>query len=143
MSTSSLSFKTTPFQETVVPKKESLRIKRQRDGGMHIHADLALFRFIDKDTKQFVCYMPSIELSGYGDSFEKAMQMIKDSIDAYFTFLAKMGNDERDKELASTGWKKVPFHNKEFSKAFIDLNGELQNLNAEENSVQQMILNVA
>jgi hypothetical protein len=37
-------------------------------------------KYIDKDTRQYVIYIPSLEISGYGATEAKAMEMVEFSL---------------------------------------------------------------
>lgn len=117
------------------PIDEVIRITKEQ-----VKATLAAYKFIDKDTKQIVITIPSIEVSGYGETYEKAEEMAQFSIADYFAFLLSLGRDEIKTELAQCGWKQRLFHNKEFSKVSVDANGDLQNFNAEEGSIEKLSL---
>lgn len=117
-------------------EQDGLTINRRRK---KIQAKLSAFQFIDKDTSQYVIVVPSLEISGYGETLEKAEEMLKFSLDQFAIYILAMDSDGISKEFSSLGWKRNPFRNKEFSKAFIDGNGELQNFNAE-GEIKQMTL---
>lgn len=98
--------------------------------------------FIDKDTKQYVSYMPALDISGYGETQQKAEEMITFSLTQFFDYLFNLTKSEVDSEMRKYGWKKSIF-NKQFSKSFIDINGVLQNFNVEENSINPITLTAA
>jgi len=106
-------------------------------------AGICVYNFIDKDTKQFVAYSPALDISGYGETEAKAEEMMKFAIQDYLVYLTNLSSKERDKELASLGWKKDRFKNKDFSRAYVDINGDLKNFNAEEGSVKKQKLQFA
>lgn len=105
-----------------------------------IKGSFAGISFIDKDTKQYVSYIPALEISGYGDNREKAEEMIKFSMHELFFHLIHLSKGELDAEMRILGWKKNIFFNKQFSNAYIDMEGALQNFNVEENSVKRIKL---
>ena len=107
-----------------------------------ITATMNAFKFIDKDTKQHVIYLPSFELSGYGDTFEKAQEMLKFSVDNLFDFLINLSASEMQIELSRLGWKKSVF-NKDYSWVNADIHGELRSLNAVDDKVEQITLTAA
>ena len=59
-----------------------------------------------------------------------------------FDFLLSMKQDGLDAYLRQLRWEKGMF-NKDFSRAIIDSNGELQNFNAEENTIKRITLTAA
>ena len=125
------------YKETSKPlRSEHLHVDISRGT---VSSSMTIFKFIDKDTKQHVFYLPALELSGYGDTVEKAKETLLFSMDNLFKHLVTLSVSEVHLELAKYGWKKTWFK-KEFSKAYVDLNGELQNLNAENNKVERATL---
>jgi hypothetical protein len=113
--------KSTPKENTLHINKNSHRIK----------AVLNTIKYRDKDTRQIVIYLPALEISGYGATEKKALEMVKFSMDEYFTFLVKSSVKEMEKELTKYGWQHTKkYSNKEYSKAYIDEDGKLQNFNA-------------
>lgn len=125
-----------------LPKSQSdfLRLnanKKQITGGFNI------IKFQDKDTLQWVYYIPSLDISSYGEELKKARTMLKQSIDEYFHFLMSKTNSERDFELNSLGWKKDKLHNKLYSKAYIDIDGNLKNFNAVNDKIERLTLETA
>ena len=121
------------------PTKERLHINL---GNGKITAYLHAIKFIDNDTKQFIAVIPSLEVSGYGETDKKAMEMLKSSLDSFGNYITTLSPDNVKKELAKLGWQKTMFH-KDFSKAYVDINGQLQNFNAENNKIEQLTLQAA
>ena len=107
-----------------------------------IDATLNVVRFIDKDTKQVVTYIPSLEVSGYGDNDKEAMEMLKFGLDNFGNYIAALTPDKIKAELSKMGWVKTML-NKDFSKAYVDIAGQLQNFNAEDNKVERLTLQTA
>ena len=103
-----------------------------------ITAQLNMYRYRDKDTRQIVIYVPSLELTGYGADEEKAMEMIKFSMGDYFAFLFTLSAKKLQAELFDFKWKKNTLKNKEFSSAYIDGTGKLKNLNAVGDKVEHL-----
>ena len=66
-----------------------------------------VYKFIGKDTRQQVIYMPSFELSGYGETFEKAYEMLKFSVNNLFEYTISLPSDEIEKELSKYGWADI------------------------------------
>ncbi len=105
-----------------------------------ITGNINFHKFNDADTGQFVFYSPSLELSGYGETEEKALEMIKSAITDYFTMLYEISPKKRDIELRTLGWNKAWLRNKDFSKAFVDGDGALQNMNIVNHKVERVSL---
>ena len=121
--------------------EDSLRISRS---GGRIHSFITVFKFTDKDTNQIISYCPAFDISGYGENEDKALEMLKFSISEYFNYLiSTLSNKQMEAELRQLGWKQSTFRHKNYSKAYVDINGELQNLNAVDNKVEIMTLQTA
>lgn len=120
-------------------KAEQLHINLHK---RHVHARVTAFKFLDKDTKQTVIYIPSLELSGYGETIEKAREMVQFTIKDSFDFILDMPADELRSYLSNLGWKKTMF-NKDFSKAYVDGDGVLRNFNADEKTIERLELTAA
>jgi hypothetical protein len=86
--------------------------------------------------------MPALDISGYGETIDKAEKILIYNVQQYFTYLLNLPADQVQIELSKIGWKKGIF-NKEYSKAYIDINGELQNFNAENDKVERVALTTA
>jgi hypothetical protein len=118
------------------PTVERLHINLRKG---KISADLHAIKYVDNDTKQFIAAIPSLEVSGYGETDKKAMEMLQFSLDSFGNFITSLTPDNIKKELAKLGWHKTMFH-KDFSKAYVDIEGQLQNFNAENNKIEQLTL---
>ena len=99
-----------------------------------------VYRFIDKDTKQIVVYAPSFDVSGYGQTKEKATIMVKESLSALFISLLKMSPTQLNLELSKLGWKKNRLRNKDFSNPAVNIQGKLKDLNADKNQIERFAL---
>lgn len=117
---------------------DTLRIRPNRVTG-----NLNTVEFQDADTKQFIYYFPALDISGYGETADKALEMAKFSISEYFSYLHLLSPKKREAELRLKGWKTDKLRNKEFSKAFVDGEGELQDFNAVEGRVKHLTLEAA
>ena len=123
-------------------RNEFLRINR---GGRKMHkitGQIQRVIYRDKDTRQIVVYFPSLELTGYGINEEKAMEMIKFSMNQLFMFFLSLSQKKLDEELSKFGWKHINLKNKEYSKAYIDISGKLKNFNAVADEVKIELLTV-
>lgn len=116
---------------------ESLHINKNKG---NVRGALTALKFTDKDTKQIVFYIPSIEISGYGEDDEQALEMLKFSMHEFYKHLIAKSGNEIQAELFKLGWKKDAFRSKNFSKSYVDENGCLQNLNAVDNKVERLAL---
>lgn len=114
---------------------------RIHHGKHKIHAGLSVYRYVDKDTKQVVVYIPALEITGYGETVKKAEEMLNFSVQNMFDYWVKLSSKELKKELTELGWKQNVFRSKEYSKAFVDANGELQNF-AVDKKVEKLALTI-
>ncbi|MBX9784003.1 MAG: hypothetical protein K2X48_12005 [Chitinophagaceae bacterium] len=130
-----MSFKIEPS----VFKKEFLRVNLKKAKiDSHIH----VFRFKDKDTKQIVYYAPSVELSGYGATDKKAQQMFFISVEDFYSSLALLSPKKLQSELQKFGWRKNKVQTKEYSPAYVDLHGQIQNLNMVAEEIEMLTIDV-
>lgn len=97
----------------------------------HISASLNALRFRDAETHQIVSYFPSLDISGYGSDPEKAMELAKFSIKEFFSYLLSLSPKKREAELRLLGWENDKLKDKEFSKVFVDGDGDLKTFAAE------------
>jgi hypothetical protein len=110
-----------------VPSEEIFRINFNKKS---INGTVRALSFIDNDTKQHVIYIPSLELSGYGDTLLKAEELLRTSIHYFCDYLISLSKDKAKKELTALGWNQKQLKNKEYSKAYVDASGILKNFNA-------------
>ena len=118
-------------------KHDSFHINKRKQ---EITGYVSVIRFIDKDTKQVVVYAPSYDLSSYGKTDEKAIEMLKHALAELYEQFFEMSDAQLAQELRRLGWKKDPFRNKDFSRLTVDENGNLENFNAEEDTVKRFAL---
>lgn len=104
---------------------------------------LSVLKFIDKDTNQIVLYVPALETSAYGEVESKAIEMLKSAMGDFFDHLLTLSSKNIESELTNLGWKQNWLKNKEYSKAYVDMSGELKNLNAVEDKVEMLTLETA
>ena len=55
-------------QRAIPPKDERIRVEFSSG---KISGTLAAFTFLDKDTNEYVSFMPSLDVSGYGSNIMK------------------------------------------------------------------------
>ncbi len=119
--------------------EETLKVNHRRK---EIRLKARLLRFRDKDTRQIILYIPSLDITGYGADENKAAKMLDYSIQEYFGFLTSLSQKELGNELTRKGWKHTPYANKEYSKAFVSSDGELRNFNAAADEVEQLTVEI-
>jgi hypothetical protein len=120
--------------------EETLRINTST---RRANGRFSMFRWKDKDTLQFVLYIPSLEITAYGETEERAREMLDSAVRNFFQWLMNLPKKQIDQELIKLKFKRSTFFNKQFSKAYVDLAGELQNFNAAENKVERLTLQTA
>ena len=76
----------------------------------------------------FVCLSPSLNVSGYGSTKKEAQISFEENIKIFILDFLKLPVASRTKELRKMGWKQQKIFKKQFSKAFVDQDGVLQNL---------------
>lgn len=104
-----------------------------------IKASLTIHKFVDNETKQFICFLPALDITSYGETEEKAQDMLKSCIDDVFEHLTSLSPKALKIELSKMGWKQRIFK-KEFSKAYVDINGDLKNFNTSHSKVERLLL---
>ena len=121
-----------------VTQKDTLKVNLAK-GTIAFRARMVRYR--DKDTRQIVCYIPSIDISGYGSDEKKALEMINFSVKEYFEFLTTLTAKKLEEELRTKGWHHTTFSSKkEFSKVSVSPDGELENFNAVADEVEELTL---
>jgi hypothetical protein len=128
------------FTAKPVNELDTMRIDLAKQG---IDAVLSHITFTDKDTKQIVQYIPSLDVSGYGETEQKAQEMLQLVIEDLFSHLLTLSAKNLQKELWEMGFKQTPMRNKEFSKKFVEENGHRQPVNAVENTIKHSFLSFA
>ena len=126
--------------KNITSSKQNNEQNTIRIGSESISGTMTVFRFRDKDTRQIIHYAPSLELTSYGNDEAKSIEMLKFSISDFFDYLMSMAPKKREKELTDLGWKQNTLKNKEFSKSYVDINGELKSLNAVADEVEILTL---
>lgn len=79
-----------------------------------------------KEGDHFVTVSPALLVSGYGSSEEEAKESFEENLRLFCEDFMKLDSQQRELELLKMGFSKVKFHNKDFSRSYIDENGMLQ-----------------
>lgn len=95
-------------------------------GKKSVEANLSAFKYQDKVTNQFIIYIPSVEISSYGETKEKAEEMIHESLKDLCKYLISLSPKDLKAELDKLNWKKHKIKNKDYSKSYLDFRGELK-----------------
>jgi hypothetical protein len=97
------------------------------------------FRYTDRDTNQIMLYIPSIDVSGYGETEEMAKEILHFNMQELFKFLLAASGETLHHELKKLNWKKNRFASKQFSRSVVDINGDLREFNAVDNKVERLL----
>lgn len=131
------------YKMQVVKHKNTLEHDTLRIKGLKVVGNLNILKFKDADTDQFVIFVPALEISGYGETEEKANKMAEFSVKEYFTHLNSLSIKKREEELFNMGWRTDKLRTKDYSKAFVDIDGRLQDFNAAEGKIEHLTLETA
>ncbi len=78
-----------------------------------VHAGLTSFSFVDDDGHH-IAYIPSLNLSGYGDTGREALDMlINVVVKDYFEHLLDLTQHQIMNELRQHGWVRKPYLHKQ------------------------------
>lgn len=101
------------------------------------------FKLIEfKDNGHHIAFLPSLNLTAYGDSKEKARKMLGDIvIKDFFENLLELPENQIYDELIRLGWERSKFFKQELSKSsHIDRTGILRNFNLSNETVLEETL---
>lgn len=96
---------------------ETLKVKKSK-GATTLNCKVVGFSFLDKESKMHVMYIPSLDISGYGDTIEEADSMANECLKEYCDQLVKLSLKEITSEMIRLGWSKDKFHTKVFKPNF-------------------------
>ena len=116
-------------------KEDYLRVQ-VKGKSKKVSGKLTLFRYRDKDTRQIVYVVPTLDISSYGATTQKANEMLKFSVNDFCRYITDLSPKKIEAELIRLGWKHNQLKKKEYSKIFVDEGGELKNFNAVGDSVE-------
>ncbi len=94
--------------------EEFIRVKGYKDT-KHISGSSLVVQFKDKETNMICLYIPSLDLSAYGDNIGEAEIMMEESLKFYLTELSKLSIKQIEQELFRLGWTKRKYKRKEFT----------------------------
>ena len=103
--------------------KETIRVKKNT---LHIK----LFSLSGKEDDHCVTISPVLNVSGYGNKEQEAKESFEENLRLFCDDFLKLNQIERELELFKLGFSKVKFHNKDYSKVYVDENGVLQGFDA-------------
>lgn len=112
-----MSIKITDLSEKIRIKHNKITIRTKIFGG--------------KQGDFFVYVSPSLNISGYGKTSKDAKESLKLNLELFCSDIMALPMSEIDRELKHLGFKKEMYHNKNYSKVFVDENGVLQGFDEE------------
>jgi hypothetical protein len=120
--------------------REHLKIDFKKE---RITGGLCVFDFIDNGHN--IAYLPSLNLTGYGDTKQEAHELLmKHVLTDFFEGLFTLSQSQVVEELKKLGWEKSHFFNKEFSKSYVDKDGVLREFNLPaETQIESQLMEVA
>ncbi|MCY2685580.1 hypothetical protein [Salinimicrobium sp. TH3] len=126
----------TSFTRTSIEKpiKDTIRIK---GGNLNLQFNI----LSGKQGDYWVLYAPAINISGYGKTEEEAKELLDVEIEVFCEDVMGMRSKEREAYIASLGFSKEPFKTKNFSKAYVDQDGKLQDF--EQGTLEHRVLTTA
>lgn len=89
-----------------------------------------LLNFTGKSGEYWISIIPSLNVSGYGDTESDATKDLEYNLKIFCKDLFELSKDQRDAELKSMGWSKNKFFGKQYSSVYVDENGVLQNFDS-------------
>jgi hypothetical protein len=101
-----------------------------RDEDIHFEKDglyAKLLVFMGQQGEHFVCLIPSLNISGYGQSEADALTSLNINFSTFCDDLFALTESERQRELALLGWEKEHYFEKRFSNPSVDANEVLSN----------------
>jgi hypothetical protein len=125
--------KSTFIELKFAPKVQTIQIDLRKK---EIKIACLAAKFIDKDTRQTVIHTPAFDITGYGETEDKAKEMFNFSFHQFCNFLIELKQTEITAELLKLGWKHSVIHPKEYSKTYVDLKGNLHEFNAKDDKVE-------
>lgn len=107
----------------MVDIKEHLKLTSNRLKG-------ELLNFTGKSGDHWISIIPSLNVSGYGDSESEALEDLKYNLKVLCEDLFELTQDQRDTELKKMGWSRNKFFGKKYASVYVDENGVLQNFDS-------------
>lgn len=86
--------------------------------------------FTGKSGEHWVSIIPSLNVSGYGETEEDAIKDSQYNLRVLFEDLYELTAVQRNSELKKLGWSQHKIFKKQYSSAYVDENGVLQNFDS-------------
>lgn len=100
----------------------------------------SLSAFSGKSGDFFVAIIPSLKVTGYGETEGEALKDLEYNLDVFCDDIFSVSENQRHSELKKLGFSKHRYFKKRFEGTFIDKNGVLQNFDNPENvKVSQLV----
>lgn len=96
-----------------------------------------------KDGAFYVCVSPTLLISGYGDTEIEAKKSFEENLLLFCEDFMALTPLQKDAYAKSLGFDKVKYHNKDYSKAYVDENGVLKGLDLGKLSISTMETSMA
>jgi len=124
----------------MIIEKEVLNIDLKK---LNMAGKVRVFDFMDEG--HHISYIPSLNLSGYGDTKQEALDLLmKHVVKDFFEGLLTLSESQINEELKKLGWERSHFLNREFSKSYLDEDGVLREFNLPaETQIESQFLAVA
>lgn len=103
--------------------KEFIKLNPKRVQGRFLN-------FTGKSGGHWVSIIPSLNVSGYGESEEEALEDSEYNLKVFFKDLYELSPLQRDIELKKMGWSQNKIFKKKYSSTYVDENGVLQNFDS-------------
>lgn len=81
-----------------------------------------------KDGEYYVCVSPTLLVSGYGVTENEAKKSFEENLLLFCEDFMALSATQKNLYTKSLGFEKVKYHNKDYSKAYVDENGILKGL---------------
>ncbi|MCU0361369.1 MAG: hypothetical protein MUF75_11770 [Bacteroidia bacterium] len=115
------------------PIRDEMHVRRGKGNSIEeVKISVNALKYQDKNTGHFVVYIPALELSGYGETKAKAEMMIQHSLKDIIDYLISLSKDKFSAYLRELGWNHHKALNKEYSRTFVDMRGELMGFAVDE-----------
>lgn len=112
-------------------KQEFIKMDRQKK----VFSGLfKIFELIDNN--QIILYLPALDLSAYGETKEKAIEMLNDIMVEYGRNLFTVNQEQVRIEFEKYGWRQNLYFKKKYdnSNSYIDIKGILRNFELPEDT---------
>lgn len=89
-----------------------------------------LLNFIGKSGEYWISIIPSLNVTGYGNSESDAHNDLAYNLKVFCQDIFELSQPQRDIEFNKLGWNKSKYFKKKYSSAFVDEKGVLRNFDS-------------